>query len=31
VAAGRLLDVPWHEPRSVGTGRTVRVYIEPKL
>ena len=31
VARGRLLDVPGHEPRPVGSGRAVRVHFQPQL
>src|SRR6185437_5199654 len=31
VAAGRLLDVPGHEPGSAGAGRTERVHLQPQL
>ena len=31
VAAGRLLDVPRHEPRSARAGRAQRVHLQPEL
>ena len=31
VAAGRLLDVPWYEPRPIGARPAVRVDVQPKF
>src|SRR5262245_54553771 len=31
MARGRLLDVPWHEPRSAQTRAALRVHLQPEF